>query len=179
MTKKRSNLQAVGRITGVFGIKGWVKVKSFTQPESNIVKYSPWWLKTQHGVKQVKITDKQFRPQGLVVHIEGVDDRDLAATFRNVDIAVELENFEELVDGDYYWHQLLGLRVVSLFEGQVSELGTVSSLLETGANDVLVVSPSDDSVDDTERLIPYVPETYVTSVDIEGKVLHVEWDPEF
>ncbi len=189
MTSKRSSLQTVGRITGVFGIKGWVKVKSYTEPETNIVEYSPWRLKTRHGIKEVKITDHQFRPQGLVVHIDNVDDRDLAATYRNVDIVVDRSIFDSLSDGEYYWHQLIGLKVITFFEGMENDLGTidlevvdlgiVKSLMETGANDVLVVSPTDTSLDDRERLIPYVPGRFVQSVDLEKNTVKVDWDPEF
>ncbi|WNO10120.1 ribosome maturation factor RimM [Teredinibacter sp. KSP-S5-2] len=179
MASKRSNLETVGRITGVFGIKGWVKVKSFTDPEDNIVSYVPWFLKTRHGVREIEIDDYQIRPQGLIVHIKGVDDRDIAAEYTKVDVAVERSAFEPLENDEFYWHQLIGLTVVSEFDGQTYSFGKVSSLMETGANDVLVISPDEDSLDDRERLIPYVPEQFVKSVDLTEHVIFVDWDPEF
>ena len=179
MSSKRSNLVSVGRVTGVFGIKGWVKVKSFTDPEENIVNYSPWWLKTRHGVKPIEVDSYNFRSQGLVVHFKGVDDRDLAAEYSRVDIAVEKDQLPDLGDGDYYWHQLVGLIVVSSFNGKKYIFGTVKELIETGANDVIVVQSTVDSMDDRERLIPYVPDVYVEKICLNSKEIQVSWDPEF
>ena len=72
---KPSDLITVGKVIGVFGIKGWLKIKSFTEPPENIVNYSPLWLKTRHGLKEIDIQEYQFRPQGLILHIRGIDDR--------------------------------------------------------------------------------------------------------
>lgn len=179
MTSKPSNLITVGRITGVFGIKGWLKVKSWTEPEEQILNYSPWWLKTRHGVKTVEIDDYLLRPQGLVVHIKGMDDRNLAEDLGKVDVAVDKQQFPELADGEFYWFQLQGLQVHCQFQGATHLLGEVEELLETGANDVLVVKPTEASLDDKERLIPYVPDIYVKDVDIENGTILVEWDPDF
>ncbi|GAA5315332.1 MAG: ribosome maturation factor RimM [Candidatus Pelagadaptatus aseana] len=177
--KKRSNLINVGRITTVFGVKGWVKVHSDTQPRENICSYNPWWLKTRHGVKSVEIDD--FKPHGdaLVVHIKGIDDRDEAREICQVDVAVERQQMPDLEEGDYYWHQLQGLRVVTVFEGNDQDLGTVTRLLETGANDVLVVKGDANSIDQKERLIPYVPDQFVVKIDLEQQSITVDWDPEF
>lgn len=136
-------------------------------------------MKTRHGVKEIEIDDYLFRPQGLVVHIKGMDGRDQAEDLGQVDIAVEKQQLPELTAGEYYWHQLQGLRVVSRYEGKDYAFGEVEKLMETGANDVLVVKPTDFSMDDKERLVPYVPEVYVKQVDLEAGVILVEWDPEF
>lgn len=179
MTNQPSNLITVGRITGVFGIKGWLKVKSSTEPAEQIVNYAPWWLKTRHGVKAVEIDEYLLRPQGLVVHIKGMDDRNQAEELGRVDIAVEKQQLPQLEAGDYYWHQLLGLQVISHYEGRQIDFGCIDKLLETGANDVLVVKPTETSVDAKERLVPYVPGTYVKEVDLDKGVILVEWDPDF
>lgn len=179
MTTKPSNLITVGRITGVFGIKGWLKVKSWTEPEEQIVSYKPWWMKTRHGVKEMEIDDYLFRPQGLVVHIKGMDERDQAEALGQIDIAVEKQQLPKLTAGEYYWHQLQGLQVVSHYEGKDYTFGNVEKLMETGANDVLVVKPTDLSMDNKERVVPYVPDVYVKQVDLENGIIVVEWDPEF
>ena len=178
-SQKRSNLINVGRITTVFGVKGWLKIHSATQPMDNICHYSPWWLKTRHGVKQVEIDDFKPHGQNMVVHIKGVDDRDEAKELCQVDIAVERDQIPDLETGDFYWFQLQGLQVISIYDGQEVVLGKVSHLLETGANDVLVVKGDIDSLDETERLIPYVPEQYITDVDLINQTIKVDWDPEF
>lgn len=177
--KKRSNLIDVGRITTVFGVKGWLKIHSDTQPMENIFSYNPWWLKTRHGVKAVEV--EEFRPhgKGLVALIKGIDDRDMAKELCQINIAVERAQLPNLDAGDFYWHQLEGLVVISEFEGQVSRLGLVDRMLETGANDVLVVKGDAESIDLNERLVPYIPDQFVKAIDLEAGEIRVDWDPAF
>lgn len=179
MSDSKLGLIDVGRISGVYGIKGWLKVQSFTQPADNLFNYHPWWLKTPHGVKQVEIDAARPQGKGYVVHLKGVDDRDLASHYTGQIIAIERAQLPALDVGDYYWHQLQGLRVVSRYQGLSHDLGRVANLLETGANDVLVVAPDSESIDQRERLVPYVPEQYVLSVDLAAGTIEVDWDPEF
>jgi 16S rRNA processing protein RimM len=178
-TQKKSNLVSVGRITTVFGVKGWLKVHSNTEPAESILDYSPWWLKTRHGVKQVEIDEGRPHGNAFVVHIKGLDDRDLARDYCQVDIAVERDQMPELADGEFYWHQLEGLTVISDFEGRAIRLGKVQRLMETGANDVLVIKGDADSVDQDERLVPYIPEQFVKSIDLAAGEIIVDWDPDF
>lgn len=173
---------AVGRVVGVFGIKGWLKVKSETEPAENIINYSPWYLKTPHGLKILEVDDYAFRPQGLVVHFKGFDDRDQALALGKALVEIEKDQLPELAADDYYWHQLVGLQVFSQYGGQEAApvlFGEVKSLMETGANDVLVVAPCEGSLDDKERLVPYVPEQFVLEVSLERKQILVDWDPDF
>ena len=179
MTSKKSNLVDVGQITAVYGVKGWVKIHSNTEPLDNILHYQPWWLKTRHGVKAVEIVEGRRHGKGLVAHIRGVDDRDHAAEFCKVGIAIERDQLPELAADEYYWSDLEGLTVISEFEGGEFNLGTVKRILETGANDVLVVQGEADSLDQRERLVPYVPGQFVTAVDLAKAELRVDWDPEF
>lgn len=179
MTTGAPPVLVVGQLSGVFGVKGWLKVKSFTQPEENILRYAPWRLRMPTGLKIVEVDDYQMRPQGLVVHFKGLDDRDEAAQIARLEIEVDKSELPELHAGDYYWHQLMGLTVITDFLGCDQSLGQVKDILETGANDVLVVAPEADSVDQRERLVPYVPDLYVKSVDLTARVIRVWWDPEF
>ncbi len=177
--REGSNLIDVGRITAVFGIQGWVKIHSYTEPQENLFGYGPWWLKTARGVKPVEIDESRPHGKGFVAHIKGVDDRDQAALYTGVAIAVEKQLLPELEGDDYYWHQLQGLRVISHWDGQEQDLGTVTRMLETGANDVLVVQGDAESIDQQERLIPYVPEHYIRQIDLSAGHIEVDWDPEF
>lgn len=174
-----SNLLNVGRITSVFGIKGWVKIHSQTEPPENIFNYQPWYLKTQHGVKSVELSEWRPHGKGFVAQILGVDDRNAAELLCPVTIAVEKDLLATLDDGEFYWHQLEGLRVISEFSDKTHDFGTVKKLLPTGANDVLVVIGDEQSIDQKERLIPYVPEQFITDINIAEGVIRVEWDPEF
>ena len=174
-----SDLLNVGRITSVFGIKGWVKIHSQTEPPENIFNYQPWYLKTSHGVKPIELAQWRAHGKGFVAQVVGIDDRNAAELLCPVDIAVEKDLLAELEDGEFYWHQLEGLRVISRFSDQSSDLGKVKKILPTGANDVLVVVGDEQSIDQSERLIPYVPDQFVTDINITEGVIHVEWDPEF
>lgn len=176
--KRSSNLVDIGQVTGVFGVKGWVKLRSDTQPKENILNYSPWFLKTRYGVKTYEIVEGKPHGNTLVAHIKGIDDRDQASELARVTIAVEKQQLPELDAEEYYWHQLEGLSVVTTFGGD-KRLGRVSHLLETGANDVLVVKPDDESIDDKERLIPYLPGEFIEQISLETGCITVDWDPEF
>jgi 16S rRNA processing protein RimM len=160
----------VGRISGLYGVRGWVKVYSHTEPRDNILEYSPWYLKIQGKWLPVEPVEGRLHGKGVVVRLDGCTDRDAAARLVGTDIAVHRDQLPETEEGEYYWNDLIGLRVVNT--GGV-ELGQVDNLLETGANDVLVVKG------DRERLIPYTPGEAVVKVDLEAGLLTVEWDPDF
>lgn len=169
----------LGRITGVFGIKGWLKVKSFTEPQTNLFAHSEWCLKAQGGAKTVTVLNHKVHGEGWIVQLRGVDDRNTAEGYTKADIIIKADQLPELSSGDFYWHQLIGLRVESHFEGRVVDLGRVDDLLETGANDVLVVVGDAGSIDDRRRLVPYIPSLYVLDVDLKGQCMQVHWDPDF
>lgn len=159
---------AVGRITGLFGVRGWVKVHSYTRPREALLGYSPWFL--VHGTDQrsVVVAESHVQGHGLVARIEGYADREHAQELVGVEIAVPLERLPTVQPGEYYWAQLEGLIVINR-AGQT--LGSVSHLLETGANDVLVVTG------ERERLIPFGGDV-IDAVDLAGGVIRVDWDAE-
>jgi len=162
----------VGRIVGLYGVQGWLKIESWTEPRTQIFKYRPWLISSAPGQER-EIEDVQGRPQGkgLVVKLPAVDDRDAAATLVGCDIYVAREQLPPPGKDEYYWVDLEGLEVVTT-EG--ATLGRVSHLFATGANDVVVVKDGE-----RERLIPFVQGVYVRSVDISGGRMVVDWDPEF
>lgn len=174
-----SNLINVGRVTGAHGIKGWVKIHSQTEPSENIFNYQPWFVKTAHGVKVIELLEWRSHGKGYVAQIKGIEDRNRAEAFCPVVIAIDKSSLPNLEKDDFYWFDLEGCRVVSTFEGVKADLGVISRIMPTGANDVLVVAGDDQSIDLSERLIPYVLGQFVTEVNIEGKVVDVDWDPAF
>ncbi len=166
----------MGKVTSVYGVKGWLKVFSFTQPKENICAY-PQWLLERDGKKQsVKVLQCKPHGNGLVAQFEGCNDREVAKRYCDHLISVDSSLLPDLEQGEYYWHQLEGLQV-KLAGGQL--LGKVSHLIETGSNDVLVVRKCKGSIDGKERLIPYLPEQVVQEVNLEAGVIQVDWDPEF
>ena len=168
----------VGRVSAVFGVRGWVKIVSYTERPEDIVNYQPW-LVDRAGVQQsLEVDDWKGHGDSLLVHLKGVDDRDIAGDWCQRDIRVAMTLLPELSDSQFYWHQLEHLVVYSHFEEEVRRLGTVTSILETGANDVLVVTGDEESIDRRERLIPYA-EQYVLNIDLGLQRIDVAWDPDF
>lgn len=160
----------MGRISGLYGVRGWVKVYSYTAPRENILSYASWHLRRQEGWVPVQLAGGRGQGKGVVAHLKGYDDRDAAAALVGTTIAVRRSELPEAAEGEYYWSDLIGLKVLNL---QGVELGIVAALMETGANDVLVVEG------ERERLIPYTPGEAVQSVDLAAGRLTVDWDPEF
>jgi len=160
----------VGEIVAPFGVKGWVKVRSFTDPPANILKYVPWTLAL--GEREQPVVVLEGRLQGTVVaaRLEGVEDRDQAIALRGMKVTVPREVFPRAPKGHYYWADLVGLKVYTV---DAVDLGVVTGLLETGANDVLEVKG------DRERLIPFVMGPYVKEVDLDAGRMTVDWDPDF
>ncbi len=179
MSETKAHWLKLGRISGVHGVRGWVKIFSYTQPPEQIVAYQPWRLERDGVVKNVVASDFKFSGKALVVTIEGITDRDQALELRHFDILVAADQLPNLAKGEFYWYQLEGLRVVSHYQGKNYQLGKVDHLLETGANDVLVVQGDLDSVDQKERLIPYLVGETILKVDLDGGEIQVDWDPEF
>jgi 16S rRNA processing protein RimM len=188
---KASEKVILGRITGVYGVKGWVKVFSYTDPMEAIVDYSPWLIRPEsrntgreNRAEWTKVTLKAGKRHAktVVAKLENCNDRDAAMAYIGNEIAIEEQQLEKLTEQDeYYWRDLIGLRVINQ---QDIELGVVKSLMETGANDVLVVVSevgTDDGAEKEtiERLIPWTLDNAIISVDMEQKVITVDWDPDF
>lgn len=169
-------LLSVGRIQSAYGIKGWVWLYSNTEPTTNIFAYMPWYLQLGHEWREVRIADWREQGKGLVMRLDGCTDRNAAEALHGAVIWTAKANLPGLPDGDYYWSDLIDLSVWTV-DGQL--LGQVHSLMETGANDVLVVRPVSGSIDQNERLIPWLPGQVVTQVDIANKRLTVDWDIDF
>ncbi|MCK4950695.1 MAG: ribosome maturation factor RimM [Gammaproteobacteria bacterium] len=167
---QESEMITMGRVSGLFGVNGWVKLFSHTEPRENILQYKPLYIELQGEWQPLDLIDGRPHGKGVVAKFKGYTDRDAASALVGANIAIRQEQLPELPKGEYYWSELEGLKVVTT-DG--IELGVVSNLIETGANDVLVVKG------DKERLIPYIRPDVVTELDRENGILRVEWDPEF
>jgi 16S rRNA processing protein RimM len=168
----------VGRISAVFGVRGWVKVMSFTEQTSKIFDYQPWLVDKEGRLESIQVDEWKNHGDGLVVRFKGIDDRDVARSWCLKDIRVDAALLPELSDSEFYWHQLENLVVYNHFKDTEERLGVVTSLLETGANDVIVVKGDVESIDLRERLIPYSKQ-YVLKIDLGAQRIDVTWDPDF
>ena len=160
----------VGKISGVFGIKGWVKVFSFTDVREHILKYSPWLLKKDGETRQISVIDGNLQGKAVVVQLDGVNDRDQAASLMGWDIFITPEQLPKAAKDEYYWSDLIGLQVETNLGIQ---LGVVEGLLETGANDVLIVKG------ERERVIPFLQGRTILNIDLDVGRMIVDWDPDF
>jgi len=164
----------LGRVSGLFGVKGWIKVHSDTEPRDNILNYSPWYLRRQEGWQAYEVITGRPHGKGIVAQLANCPDRDAAAELIGSTIAIRQEQLPAAGEDEYYWSELRGLRVITTLG---IELGRVVSLMETGANDVLVVREAGEQ--GREHLIPFIRQQVIQEVDLENGQLTVDWDPEF
>jgi 16S rRNA processing protein RimM len=164
------DLLVMGRIAAPYGVKGGLRVISYTEIPGNLLDYTPWYLDYRGEWRETQPLDGKPHGKGLVVRLEGCTDRDAAAALTGTDIAVYRSQLPAAGDQAYYWNDLIGLQVVTT-DNQV--LGTVDHLLATGANDVLVIQG------DRERLVPFIQGEVIRSVDLDAGLIRVDWDPDF
>ena len=161
---------------GVFGIKGWVKVDSYTRPPENILDYPCWQLCQGDKRREMRLVSGNVHGKGLIAQLADAtgkvyDDRDQAAILIGSEITVLRDELPRPAQGVYYWADLIGLEIEHL-DGR--KLGQVTGLFETGAHDVLVVKDGE-----RERLIPFVNGPIVQAVDLAAGRIRVDWDPEY
>ena len=163
-------LLVMGQISGPWGVKGWLKVTPYTELQDALLDYPVWQLHSARGWTSTRVVQGRVHGKGLVVQLEGITDRDAAAALGSVEIGIRRSELPEPEPDEYYWADLIGLRVETV-EGRL--LGTVDHLIETGANDVLVVTG------EQEYLVPYVPGQVIRSVALDEGVIRVDWDPDY
>ncbi|MFV2004349.1 MAG: ribosome maturation factor RimM [Gammaproteobacteria bacterium] len=186
----------LGRITGVYGVKGWVKIFSYTDPMEAIVDYSPWYIRPENrksaAWSKIKLKAGKRQAKTVVAQLEHCSDRDEAQAYIGFEIAIEPDQLESLSEtNEFYWRDLMGLRVINQ---QGIELGVVTNIFETGANDVLVVTSeeaaeaghteaghteTEHKAGNKERLIPWTMQQAIIAVDLEQGIIEVDWDPDF
>ncbi len=159
----------LGKMSAPFGVRGWSKVTSYTEPPEGILDYQQWSVRKNGTTQTLNVVESKPHGKFIVVKFDGVDDRDEAALLTHSEIVVSRDQMLES-DGGYYWADLIGLQV-STKEGV--ELGVVDSMMETGANDVLVVKG------DKERLVPWIEGEVIVDVNLADKSITVDWDPDF
>lgn len=163
-------MAVLGCVVGVHGVRGWVKVRSWTRPAENLLDYPHWWLQRDSAWERVAVREGRPHGKGLAVALGDVNDREMARerlVGRN--IAVPRAQLPPAEPDEIYWSDLEGMRVETV---NGVPLGRVDHLIETGANDVLVVRG------ERERLIPFT-DIAVREVDLGERCVRVDWDPDF
>ncbi len=204
MEDQKQEVVLLGQINGVFGVRGWLKVFSDTKPRENIVQYKNWMIskstfrtnsvgagtettasenageskKESSGQnwREVKLLEGKRHGKNVIVRLEGIDTREQAADLVGYRIAVSKSQLPDLPQGEYYWSDLIGLEVINTAG---VTLGVVKRLMETGANDVLVVDRRSASDTATEILIPWVFDHFVFEVDLAAQRILVDWEEDY
>ncbi|PKO47253.1 MAG: ribosome maturation factor RimM [Betaproteobacteria bacterium HGW-Betaproteobacteria-22] len=175
----------MGRIVAPYGVYGWLKVIPDTEAIDGLFDYDTWWLGKGNDWREMVVETAKIHNDVIVVKLEGIDDRDAAFACKGKQIAVPRNQLPEPEENEYYWSDLIGLRVKNL---QGVDFGLITELFETGANDVMVVEHEAAKVDAAkadgvkekpqERLIPFIA-TVVLEVDLKAKTMLVDWDEDF
>lgn len=159
----------MGRIVAPYGIRGWVKIQPGTEEVDGLLSYRSWWLARDRDWQEYEVAEGRAHGAVLVAHLVGCDDRDRALDLRGMQVAVPRDALPAPRQGEYYWCDLIGVRVENR---QGEALGQVEEVFATGANDVLVVRG------ERERLIPFI-DPVVVEVDLaEGRML-VDWAADY
>ncbi|WP_025769576.1 ribosome maturation factor RimM [Thioalkalivibrio sp. HK1] len=168
--KKSSNPSSsqviVGRVGGAFGVRGWTRIHSATDPSGNILDYRPWQIERDGRWAEIDVADFEMQGAQVLVRFDGCLDREAACAFRGCALATDRSRLPEPEAGEFYWTDLIGL---SVFDHEGVRLGEVERILETGANDVMVV------VGERRRLIPFLFGDVVRSVEIDRARIVVDW----
>jgi 16S rRNA processing protein RimM len=168
VAEQKGKTLTLGQIAGAHGVKGWVRVISYTEPREAILEYQPWFLGKNQ--RTVELLDGARQGKSVIARIAGVDDRDQAEALKGQEIGIERSQLPDAGNKQYYWADLIGLEVL-LENGE--SLGTIAQMMATGANDVMVVEG------DRQRLIPFLTGKTVMEVDLESGNIIVDWDADF
>jgi len=160
----------IGKFGRPFGVIGWLKINSFTNPIANILNFNHWFIQLNHEWRELYVESIKTHGKGIVAKLQNCDNPETAKSYTNIDIYIEKNLLPTLAKNEYYWTDLEGLKVVNT---KNIEFGIVDHLIATGANDVIIVKNKDQ-----ERLIPYLKHV-VISVDIKNKIITVDWDEDF
>ena len=198
----------MGRIVAPYGVFGWLKIVPDTEAFDGLFDYDNWWLGKGDDWREMVVETAKVHNDVIVVKLKGIDDRDAALACKGKQIAVPRAQLPEAEEDEYYWSDLIGLRVKNM---QDIDFGLIVDVFETGANDVIVVKPdaikpeaqkqevaSEASVEvaslsdkaphkkskadvkenPQERLLPFT-DAVVLEVDIKAKTMLVDWDADF
>ncbi len=161
----------MGKVVAAQGIQGWVKVQTFTEYLDGLLDYDTWYVGNEQAWRPLEVLEANVHGGKVVIaKLQGIADRTAAEKCKGLLIAVPRTALPEQQEGEYYWSDLIGLSVENL-EGV--QFGIVDSLLETGANDVLVIKGGSG-----ETLIPFIA-SVIRQVSLKDKTIRVDWQADY
>jgi len=159
-------LIVMGRILAPFGVKGWVKVETFSESPENLARHQSWWIGSEGDWRECRVAETERQGSRLVARLEGCESPEAAAKYRGREIAVPREALPPAGAGEFYQADLVGLEVWNLME---ERLGTVTGLFSNGAHEVMRVAG-----EEGERLVPFIPHV-VREIDMHAGRIRVDW----
>lgn len=183
---KMDKFVTIAKISGVYGVQGQLKIHSFTEPFTALLNYKALYWNYNGAWELMPVVSKSVKAVGnsIVLSIVDCTDRDIAKKYQSTEIAIKRDALPVLENNEHYWIDLEGLTVYTIHQNDITPdsnlkpkyLGVVDSLMETGANDVLIIINLKTK---TTHLVPYILDTFVLNVDIANNTMLVDWDPEF
>lgn len=161
----------MGRVFAPFGVKGWIKIQPFTAAIDSLMAYDKWWVGCNGDWQEHAVDRAQVQGRTLVAKLKACDDRNMAVLFKGRQVAVPREALPRAAANEFYWADLIGLRVIN---DEAQDFGEVTRILETGANEVLVVQGEGGQ----ERLIPFIADA-IRAVDLAAGVIRVDWGADY
>lgn len=173
----------MGRVTAPFGVKGWFRVYALTAQPENLCMYPVWWLGHADDWREMRVVAARMQGSTLVAKLAGVDSPEAAAGLKSLEIGVPRAQLPDAASDEFYWADLIGLKVVNT---ERHELGRIERILQTGANDVLVVTGDcgngsgggNKREGAREILIPFIADV-IKQVDIAAGVVAVDWGRDY
>lgn len=165
----------LGRLSTVFGVKGWLKVNSHTQQRENIFDYPQWQLKIGNQWQNWRVVEGRPHGKTLIVKLDGCDDPEQAQKLVGSEFAVNRSELPETEEDEHYWSDIIGMQVITVAG---KDLGIVKEILETGSNDVLIVT-NNAADKKTECLVPWLDGNVIIDVNKDSSTITVDWDADF
>lgn len=165
----------LGKFGSAYGVRGWVRVYSYTENYKDIFKYDPLFIKRLNVFKKMHLEHwKYFHRNNILAKIYGICDRNAANLLSNHEIIIDSSQLFILKTNEYYWKDLIGCKVIKI---NGSKLGYVENLIETGSNDVLIVrSNFGKKFRVKKRLVPFIEDQVIMDINLKKKVIQVDWD---
>ena len=172
---KKNNHICIGSVGRSKGLNGEFYLNSFCNPKENIIDYIKDIVFLSDSKLEIEYIKKCANK--LFSKIKNINDVDSVKEYTNQKLYLNMSSLPKLPMNEFYWNELIGMKVED--ENEKKILGIVKALENYGANDCLVVKPFNDSIDNKTRLIPYINEIFIKSVDIKQNIIKVDWRSDY
>ena len=172
--KEKSDFILIATIGRSKGLKGEFFINSLCNPKENLINYSNFLI--GNSKDPIKLEYIKNLNSKLISKISSINDIDSIKELTNKELFIHKSELPKLPEGEIYWHDLIGMKVVNMLK---EDLGIIDEVDNYGSSDILKVIPSESSIDNELRLIPYIKDKYINSISIEKNQLNVDWAKDY